>query len=285
MSDDENKQSGQSQLPASTNIQAVHLKLPPFWEKNPQLWFVQAEVQFTVYKVVADSTKYCHAVAALPPQICETVYDVLMNPPDNQKYATLKTALINRHALSEEKRLEKLLERAELGDQKPSEVLREMKRLAGDTVSDAIIKKLWLRRLPQYMTIPLISAGEKPINDLTDLADKIYEASDSPKLCAIASAPSSSKSSNNYDSQYNELKQQIAKLESMIQNISIGEHNSRSKSPQTRQNFRGFRSRSRSRSRGQTWCWYHQSYGTKAKKCIKPCSFVNKNSTDSNSPN
>lgn len=42
-------------------------KLPPFWHKNPSLWFVQVEAQFHASRVRADLTKYCNIVAALDP--------------------------------------------------------------------------------------------------------------------------------------------------------------------------------------------------------------------------
>ncbi|EFA00751.2 hypothetical protein TcasGA2_TC003635 [Tribolium castaneum] len=35
-------------------------KLPPFWHKNPSLWFVQVEAHFHASRVKADLTKYCN---------------------------------------------------------------------------------------------------------------------------------------------------------------------------------------------------------------------------------
>jgi hypothetical protein len=48
---------------AETN--AVSFKLPPFWTSQPQVWFQQAEAQFTIRKISTDETKYAYIVAAL----------------------------------------------------------------------------------------------------------------------------------------------------------------------------------------------------------------------------
>ena len=78
----------------------TNVKLPPFWASNPQLWFIQTEIQFAIHKVTTDVTKYCLTVAALPAEACETVFDFLMKPPEVDKYETLKTAIISRHTLT-----------------------------------------------------------------------------------------------------------------------------------------------------------------------------------------
>lgn len=97
-------------------------------------------------RISLDSAKYCHTVATLPTQVCETV-DVLTNPIETEKNTALKTALIDGHALLLEKRLVKLYEMEDLGGQKPSEVLRQITCIAADSVNDGIIKKLWERTL------------------------------------------------------------------------------------------------------------------------------------------
>uniref|UniRef100_A0A1I8PZX3 Uncharacterized protein n=1 Tax=Stomoxys calcitrans TaxID=35570 RepID=A0A1I8PZX3_STOCA len=50
---------------------------------------------------------------------------------------------------SEEKRLKRLLRETELGDKKPSTILREMICLASGEVSDEFLKSLWMQRLPK----------------------------------------------------------------------------------------------------------------------------------------
>ncbi|GFY74441.1 uncharacterized protein TNIN_166291, partial [Trichonephila inaurata madagascariensis] len=103
------------------------------------------EAQFSNSGISNDTTKYNIVVAALD----ENVLDILSNPPHDDKYETLKNALLNRLTDTEESRLKKLLTEIELGDRRPSDLLRQMKSLVGSSISDELIKSLWLQRLPQ----------------------------------------------------------------------------------------------------------------------------------------
>ncbi|GFS54594.1 uncharacterized protein TNIN_131251 [Trichonephila inaurata madagascariensis] len=132
----------------NTEIHKVAVKPPAFWRSKPKLWFLQLEAQFSNSGVSNDTTKYNIVVAALDENVLDFVVDILSNPP-HDKYETLKNALLNKLTDTEESRLKKLLTDMELGDQRPSDLLRQMKNLAGSSISDELIKSLWLQRLPQ----------------------------------------------------------------------------------------------------------------------------------------
>lgn len=55
-----------------------------------------------------------------------------MHPPDGMSYTALKEALIQRTAASEARHLQQLLNAAEIGDRKPSQLLCHMEQLLGD---------------------------------------------------------------------------------------------------------------------------------------------------------
>ncbi|GFY42299.1 uncharacterized protein TNIN_214911 [Trichonephila inaurata madagascariensis] len=60
----------------------------------------------------------------------------------------------------------------ELGDRRPSDLLRQMKSLAGSSISDELIKSLWLQRLPQQ-TQAIFSTSKDTLNNIAEMADKI----------------------------------------------------------------------------------------------------------------
>ena len=113
-------------------VSAVALKIPPFWPADPAVWFAQVEAQFSIKDVVQQRTRFDHIVAALAPDVITEVRDVILHPPAERPYDRLKEALIQRTKASEQRCLQQLLTAEEMGDRKPSQLLRHMQHLLGD---------------------------------------------------------------------------------------------------------------------------------------------------------
>ncbi|PIK48395.1 hypothetical protein BSL78_14755 [Apostichopus japonicus] len=112
---------------------SVSLKLPPFWSHDPALWFCQVEAQFTTRGIKTQQTKkYAYVISSLQSEIAAEVRDLLLKPPEKDPYEVIKRELIRRTSESEQKRLHQLLTAEELGDRKPSQLLRRMRQLLGD---------------------------------------------------------------------------------------------------------------------------------------------------------
>lgn len=43
--------------PIQPEVSRVGIKLPSFWKVNPELWFIQIEVQFSANDITADTRK------------------------------------------------------------------------------------------------------------------------------------------------------------------------------------------------------------------------------------
>uniref|UniRef100_A0A5S6QTJ0 Retrotransposon gag domain-containing protein n=1 Tax=Trichuris muris TaxID=70415 RepID=A0A5S6QTJ0_TRIMR len=112
------------------------VKLPPFWSKDAHLWFARIEAQFRRSRITSDAAMFDHVVAGLEPDVATEVRDILIAPPAEQKYETLKKAIITRLTDSSSKRLQQVLHKEELGDRTPSQFWRHLQALADTTVGE-----------------------------------------------------------------------------------------------------------------------------------------------------
>lgn len=247
------------------NISRVSVKVPPFWKPDPRIWFLQIEAQFRNSGITQDQTKFDMVISTIEADVLSQVSDVLCKPPDNEKYETLKKRLIAVFADSETGRIQKLLTDLELGDKKPSQLLREMQNLAGDKVSGDFLKTLWLQRLPLNMrSILTISTDELP--KIADMADKIWEMNSSSfHANSVEEAPNDS-TLQRMQQQISELSLEIAKLRGRSRHKS--QTRSRDRSNYRRPNYRNV-------------CYYHAKFGDRAFKCVQPCSMAFKVTSDS----
>ncbi|KAH9377500.1 hypothetical protein HPB48_006239 [Haemaphysalis longicornis] len=86
---------------APPTVSPVGGKLPAFWTADPVFWFIQVKSQFAARRITADLMKYHYVVSNLPPVIAREVRDLLLAPPVENAYATLKETLVCRVTPSE----------------------------------------------------------------------------------------------------------------------------------------------------------------------------------------
>ncbi|XP_054158534.1 uncharacterized protein LOC128956847 [Oppia nitens] len=238
----------------TTNVDSVAVRPPPFYDSNPALWFGLLEGQFAANRISSDAVKYGSVLSALTVSQSTEVMDIITEPPATDKYKTIKDALISRLSTSNAKRLEQLIDREELGDRKPSQLLRRLRQLAGTSVTDDALKTLWMRRLPND-TQKILKASREQLNTLADIADEIHDTYQSAHVSAVSTETEA-------------LRKQIDALTKQIAQLSSNRSRDHSRSRSQR------RGRSNSRNRednGQ--CWYHNRFGNKATKCTKPCNY------------
>lgn len=264
---------------SDTEIQvasAKFAKIPEFWSNRPDLWFLRVEAQFRNCGITTSQTKYDYLVASLSSSSMEIIADFLIDPGEGNKYDNIKKLLISRCQDTEERRLDALLNKIEIGDLKPSELYRQMETLAGGNslINKPLLNKLWLNKLPALIQ-PCIIAIEDTHSqsDIFRIADRMFDSSDRPRISAIQ---------NQCD---NELKDVIIKLTKRIDSLESqnGRNRSRTRSQNSNSQSRSSRSKSRTKfnkNKNNDYCWYHSRYGSNAHRCIKGCTYSPKPNSD-----
>ena len=154
-------------------VATVAIKLPPFWPADPLLLFGQAESQFTTRGITREVTKFHHVVASLPPEIAAEVRDVILS--SQPSYGVLRKAVIDRTSDSECRWIHRLLAVEELGDHKPSHLLRHLQTLLCDMLSSfdpKLLRELFLQRLPTNVQMILAQAADLTLEKLANMADQ-----------------------------------------------------------------------------------------------------------------
>ncbi|PIK40395.1 hypothetical protein BSL78_08377 [Apostichopus japonicus] len=251
---------------------SVSLKLPPFWSHDPALWFCQVEAQFTTRGIKTQQTKYAYVISSLQSEIAAEVRDLLLKPPEKDPYEVIKRELIRRTSESEQKRLHQLLTAEELGDRKPSQLLRRMRQLLGDrTLEVSILRQLFLQRLPVNAQLILASTSATVgLDQLAAIADKILEVNpNTSPISAIEPAPPHSAPTEIQQLRglISELTAQVAALKTEVR------QRSRSRGRVLRNTSTNRQHVGNATSDSPGMCWYHQKYGTAAQNCRAPCNF------------
>ncbi|XP_028131142.1 uncharacterized protein LOC114326886 [Diabrotica virgifera virgifera] len=196
----------------SASINRISVKIPPFWPNDPEIWFLQVENQFTLANITSDATKFNYIVANLETVYISEVRDIIVSPPTTERYVKLKLEIIKRLSASQQQKIKRLLEHEELGDRRPSQFLRHLQSLAGKTVSDNIVRSLWLGRLPSSTHAILATQAKASLDAVAELADTSSEA--------IAPSVHISEAFNARESTIDKLTAELAEMKIQLASLS-----------------------------------------------------------------
>ncbi|KRZ65364.1 hypothetical protein T10_9979 [Trichinella papuae] len=240
---------------------SISVKLPPFWPHNPRMWFAQAEAQFYLRHVSASLTKYFYVISSLLDSVTPDVDD-LLEPVGDNPYETLKSRLLERYGQSDDDRFNALTTPTAVGDMKPSQILREMRRNCGKDLdpNTFFFQKVFLQRLPLNIQMILRANTCPNVEEMAKKADELLALnSNSPNSVYAVKEQSGDRAQI--------LEQRIADLEERFRSLNRQpRHRSQTPSPR-RQNS------SRTRQRTSSVCYYHQKFGAQARKCRSPCRY------------
>ncbi|GFV19013.1 hypothetical protein TNCV_4758981 [Trichonephila clavipes] len=236
------------------------VKIPAYNFHDPALWFTMRDSTFQLGcpKAITDSkTKFNYIIAHLPPEAATIIRDVIMNPDPVEPYEKAKMELIKRSGESSHQEIRKLLIGEELGDRRPSELLRVMRRRAeSHSVPDDLMLELFQQHLPTRVQSILAAISPLTLEKAAAVADRVMEVTPiAVSACSVSSDKNSIES---------HILEEIKKLNLRIDEIS------RSRSRSRNRNL-PFHKRNHSKSKTYEQCWYHYKFGSAAQKCHPPC--------------
>lgn len=286
MVDSASQQSQQQRIPQHAEVAAgsayPKIPLPTMVDGNIEAYFMSLDFWFTASGVVDYNRKYNTVMAQVPPLKLMELRSIIDTLPNLNRYVYIKQQLTAHFADSQQRRLHRVLSDMPLGDNKPSKLFYDMARTANGALSDAVLMDLWAARLPSHAQAAVV-ASQGTTADRVRIADAVTESLNMRSVNQIDSVPNinaahSSSGSACQCMNLADIKKEIA--------VMLKDQNSRSRSNQrTRPRSRDV-SRRRSKSRRGAssiedfeHCWYHRTYGSKAKSYRQPCSYKKPNIT------
>lgn len=242
--------------------------VPPFIKMDPLLWFHMLESTFelaTPKPITESKTKYNYVVAHLPPDIATVVRDIIMQPDGTDPYLDLKKKVIERCSESRSHEIRRLLAGESLGDRKPTELLREMKRRAeSHKLDDTLLLELFNQAMPVSVQAILASISPLTSEKAAEVADRILEVH--PSNIHAVSCKTTSPTHANADEE-NSAHDLLAEVKQLRKEVAQLRSRSRHRGNSST------RSRSKSCDNKNKICWYHFKFKENAKKCFPPCSY------------
>lgn len=271
MSDTENDNSG-NQNGGNQIAPAVHAarisKFPTFRHDYPEFWISQVESTFRNHDIARDQTKFDYVIQYAPPEVYPHIASLAMAPPAEGKYEAIKKKILDAFSVSEEAKIRQVLQSCNIGNQKPSHFLQELRNKAGTNVSEPVLKSIFVEQLPEHVRFVIAADEERTLDTIARMADRIVDMRQGSVIAATSKHPVIEKSQLAPQSR-SEMSEIIARLDKIE---TAWKQSRRDKSEHRRE-----RSKSRPREdKDNSICYYHSKYGNKARKCTTPCTWVSK---------
>jgi hypothetical protein len=215
------------------------------------------ESKFRICNITQSSTKYDHLLSALPTEICSNINDSLAEIDENTAdvYEQLKELLMSRYTKDRWARAFELHKFPEIGDMKPSEMMRHMKALLPpDSTAGTYFMAAFLLRLPADMIDNIISQDFKDSTKMAEYADKLNSRRRGNTVAAVNA---------NYEATINAVSGGCRR--------ETSPHDRRQKCRSPSHPGRSRRKTPCPYKDDSDICYYHTTYGDQARKCKPGC--------------
>ncbi|GBN24063.1 hypothetical protein AVEN_27886-1 [Araneus ventricosus] len=176
----------------------------------------------------------------------------------------LNDRVLQHFAQSSSSRLNLSLKDLQLGDRRPPHLLSEIRNLAPTKMEADILQSFWLQRWASSLQ-QILSVCKASLDELAQIADKIHEVSG----CNLTVSRVETKPDQ---VELDAIKAQLHDLRNMVKKLYVSEYSHGRIKPRRRLLTPSSRTASKI-IEPKRLCWYHNRFGYKTSKCVKPCAY------------
>jgi len=277
---------------------------------TPQKWLDFVKLTLTLSGIKSSRTLCSHTLSALPSNVLNEISDQISSlEKDTDPFEKLYNILLNKNKINRRQMLEACLNNTQLGNNKPSDFLRQLKQNLEylqpnitNSGSNELLKEFFMRAMPPEIRRILAASNSDTVETLAEIADKINEEI-LPSICSTKKhnfQNNSGEEKTKNDNTEILIKTLMTKLDDLFtENRKIREEINEIRNSRSRElnynNHRNYHNRSHSRSfshnrsnsrnkypqhtqknfgnKDTNLCYFHNKFGDKAYKCTKPCTY------------
>ena len=179
-----------SVLTSADLLNAVAVKLPPFWPDNIETWLAQSKSQFCLKGVTSRQTKFDYVVQSMSQTDAVKALDLIRAPPAHNPYGHLKERLLWMYALTDYDHYEAISSLPFSEDTLPSALMSKMLALLPSGHEACFfLSGAFLQHLLADVRSHLVHDRTMDPLFLALHANEIYQVSSASALNHVSSAP------------------------------------------------------------------------------------------------
>lgn len=243
----------------------IKLNFPDFLP-DFELYLSLVNTYFTQINVNDDNAKYNILICHLPPEILQQIRHVVLTPPNRNRYTFLCTALKQVLSQTSTQRVHTLLHDVAFSPGNVRLLWNDIQRLVPDLPED-IARDMFISKLPIHLKTHAITHINLSILQLVELLnelDQLHASNPTSQTCPQTApfSKTSEPSSTSLLRQMDAIRQDLSHLSSQLLNSSASETHLQSPA------HPGI---------DKQICYYHKRFSNRARNCIPPCCFNQKN--------
>ena len=153
---------------------SVSVQLPVFNRLAPSAWFNLEDANFHLRGISKSDTKYWYVVSKLDQDTLQKLTAFLARPRGEDPYTEIRQLLCQTYEPTLEQKLDQLLAKPTMGDERPSEFELELRRLCDNASTEDILKRVFIQGMPHRLKDAVSANIDGTLDALVRAADRAW---------------------------------------------------------------------------------------------------------------